>query len=322
MNNVLVTGGTGSFGQAFVRHLMETDVERIVVYSRGEHAQEEMRHALDPMQDRLRFFIGDVRDYRRLTLAMRGVDTVVHAAALKVVPVVEYNVLEGLKTNALGAANVVEAALHADVEKVVALGTDKNAAPLNAYGATKLAAEKVFLAANVMGGLSTRFVCTRYGNVVGSKGSVVPFWRRVLAEGRPLPITDPDATRFWMTLDEAVALVMHALAEGVGGEVFVPDLPAYRLEDLAEAMDPGGERQHIGLRPGEKRHEVMISEDECHMAWRTGGYYCIIPHALTLDRTIAMVESGERFYRPVSSATAMRLTVEQLIERLGEEALV
>lgn len=315
MNNVIVTGGSGSFGQAFVRELMAGDeAERIVIYSRGEHKQEEMRLALDPKQERLRFAIGDVRDYRRLQVAMRGIDTVVHAAALKVVPLAEYNPFEALKTNALGAANVVEAALHAGVETVVALGSDKGASPLNMYGATKLCAEKLFVAANAYGGLATRFTCTRYGNVTGSAGSVVPRWL-ALAGHAPLPVTSFEATRFWMTIDEAVALVLHATRHGAPGEVIVPNLPAYTVHALAEAIDPDGSRTLTGLRPGEKLHEVMVSADEAALTWlHHDGHYRIAQHGPE--------PHGEPLAGPLSSHAAVRLTVTELRARLAALGLV
>lgn len=313
IESVLVTGGTGTFGQAFVRRLMDTDIERIAILSRGEHAQEAMRRALDPAQDRLRFFIGDVRDFRRLMIAFRGVDTVIHAAALKVVPTCEYNPIEALKTNALGAANVVEAAILSGVTRVVALSSDKGAAPLNAYGATKLAAERVFLAANAYGGNTTRFICTRYGNVAGSQGSVIPLWRGCIERGEPLPVTDREMTRFWMTIDEAVELVLGAMRDGFGGEVVVPDLPAYRLADLATAIAPDHPTTTVGIRPGEKLHEVLYSEDEARGAWKNDTRYMLLPREhgagpFGYERVDATA---------LSSATARRLDVESLRTLVG-----
>lgn len=283
---VLVTGGSGAFGSAFVRAALGwPNVERIVVYSRCEHRQQRLYSEIgqDP-QDRLRFFLGCVRDQPRLEMALSGITHVVHAAALKVVPWLEYNPTEGVKTNVGGAANVVDAAIRAGARKVVGISTDKATAPMNLYGATKLAAEKLFLAANYLGGGRTRFSVVRYGNVTGSTGSVVPLWRPLAKAGESLPITDTRMTRYHMTLPEAVELVRRTLAEGRGGEVVIPKLPSYRVEDLAEAVwreqQPGSEwackRKAIGLRPGEKLHESMISEDESPWTYDCGTHYEIV----------------------------------------------
>lgn len=253
--NLLVTGGTGFFGTAFVKSALARGAERVCVYSRGEYRQAQMRDELN--DERLRWFIGDVRDRQRLRRAMEGVDLVVHAAALKRVEVGEYNPSEMVMTNVMGAMNVIEAAQDAGVEKVVGLSTDKAFAPVNAYGTSKLMAEKLFLAANnTRGKTGPSFAVTRYGNVAGSTGSVIPRWRALLAQGyTTVPVTDPECTRFWMTLQEAVDLVMHTAETMAGGELAIPELPAYRLGDLAEAM--GAAPVILGLGAHEKRHESM-----------------------------------------------------------------
>jgi UDP-N-acetylglucosamine 4,6-dehydratase len=254
----------------------------VVVYSRDELKQYEMQQEFD--DPRMRFFIGDVRDRERLIQAMRGIDYVVHAAALKQVPAAEYNPMECIKTNIHGAENVIHAALANDVEKVVALSTDKAANPVNLYGATKLASDKLFVAANnIAGGARTRFSVMRYGNVVGSRGSVVPLFRKLLAEGaKELPITDPRMTRFWITLDQAVDFVARNFARMQGGEIFVPRIPSIRITDLVEAMAPGMPIKVIGIRPGEKLHEVMCPADDSHLTLEFPDHYVIRP-------TIALV---------------------------------
>ena len=252
----MITGGTGTFGQAFVRRLLSGDeYERICVYSRGEHRQADMRQALND-DERLRWFIGDVRDTNRLRRAMHGVDVVVHAAALKRIEAVEYNVHEAVATNIIGTMNVVEAAIDAGVKKVVMLSTDKASAPRTLYGYTKAAAEAVILgAASYAGGYNTIFAVTRYGNIAGSQGSVIPTWRKLAAQKHAVPITDPECTRFFMWPDEAVNLVLKAINTMEGGEIYVPNLPAYRLGDLAEAM--GVDTYVTGLQCNEKLHEQM-----------------------------------------------------------------
>ena len=258
MKSVLITGGTGSFGQAFVNHLLGTNAERIVIYSRGEHRQEEMaRHTGN---GRVRYFIGDVRDRKRLELAMRGIETVVHAAALKIVPIAEYNPTECVATNIGGAENVVLASIAAGVKKVIALSTDKAVNPINLYGATKLCAEKVFIAANNLAAGKTLFSVVRYGNVVGSQGSVLPLFKKIASEGGSLPVTDVRMTRFWIKMDQAIDLVNLAHKNMKGREIFVPKIPSVNIVSLAEAISP---MWHIsGIRPGEKLHEALISRDE------------------------------------------------------------
>ena len=275
---ILVTGGTGSFGKSFIRALLDRyQPRRVVVYSRDELKQYEMQQEFEDA--RMRFFIGDVRDRERLTQAMRGIDYVVHAAALKQVPAAEYNPMECIKTNIHGAENVIHAALANDVEKVIALSTDKAANPVNLYGATKLASDKLFVAANnIAGGARTRFSVMRYGNVVGSRGSVVPLFRKLLAEGaRELPITDPRMTRFWITLEQAVDFVAKNFARMQGGEIFVPRIPSIRISELVEAMAPGMPTKIIGIRPGEKLHEVMCPADDSHLTLEFSDHYVIRP---------------------------------------------
>lgn len=267
----LITGGTGSFGQAFTRHLLHAGAERVAILSRDEAKQAAMRQAFGD-DHRLRFMIGDVRDEKRLYRAMQSVDVVVAAAALKRVEVAEVDADECAKTNVLGAMNVISAATDAGVSKVVQLSTDKACAPLNAYGASKLLAEKLMLAANAKrGATGPRFAVTRYGNVAGSRGSVIPLWREALRRGDRIFVTDPEMTRYWMRMDEAVQLVAWTIATMEGGELVVPDLPAYRLGDLAGAM---ARTWHCSApRPGEKKHEAMIGPEEMHLFRRVGTYF-------------------------------------------------
>jgi len=264
--SVLITGGTGSFGRKFVDHLLlKHNPERVVVFSRDELKQYEMAQKYDfKRYPNIRYFIGDVRDRTRLSLAMRDIDYVIHAAALKQVPTAEYNPMECIKTNVNGAENVVMAALENAVEKVVALSTDKAANPINLYGASKLASDKIFVAANNLAGKRpTKFSVVRYGNVVGSRGSVIPFFQNLVAEGaNSLPITDPRMTRFWITLHQGINFVLSSLEMMRGGEIFVPRIPSMKITDLAEAVAPGLKHEVVGIRPGEKLHEVMVPSDD------------------------------------------------------------
>jgi len=274
---ILVTGGTGSFGKKFVEMmLVEYHPAKLIVFSRDELKQHEMRVAgFD--HPSLRYFIGDVRDVDRLRRAMHGVDIVVHAAALKQVPACEYNPMEAIKTNILGSSNVVEAALDASVQKVLALSTDKAVNPVNLYGATKLAAEKLLVQSNsYAGGMATRFSCVRYGNVVGSRGSVVPIFLQQKASGK-LTITDERMTRFWLTLEQGVRFVIHCIEKMHGGEVFVPKIPSMKIIDLARAIAPGINLEVVGIRPGEKLHEVLISEDESRSTVEMEDMYVVQP---------------------------------------------
>jgi len=277
--SVLITGGTGSFGKAFVHRLLTTtDVRRVVVFSRDELKQYEMSEEFRG-DSRIRFFLGDVRDVNRLERAFDGVHIVVHAAALKQVPAIEYNPIEAVRTNIQGAENVISAALDRGVEKVIALSTDKASSPINLYGATKLVSDKLFVNANgYAGGRPTRFAVVRYGNVVGSRGSVVPFFKRLVAEGATrLPITDERMTRFWITLPQGVQFVFDSLECMRGGELFVPKIPSMRIIDLVQVIRPGLPTEVVGIRPGEKLHEEMISADDARRTVDLGRCYVIKP---------------------------------------------
>lgn len=276
--SILVTGGTGSFGKLYIRTLLTRfKPRRLIVYSRDELKQFEMQQEFNAPC--MRYFIGDVRDGERLNQAMNGVDFVIHAAALKQVPAAEYNPMECIKTNIHGAENVIKAALANNVEKVIALSTDKAANPINLYGATKLASDKLFVAANNMaGGARTRFAVVRYGNVVGSRGSVVPFFQKLIDEGADsLPITDPRMTRFWITLQEGVDFVLTNFRRMRGGEIFVPRIPSIRIGDLAAAMAPNLPTRVVGIRPGEKLHEIMCPSDDSHLTLEFADHFVIQP---------------------------------------------
>ena len=279
--SILITGGTGSFGKAFIRYALERyRIRRLVVFSRDEQKQYEMQMRVpEEHRDLLRFFIGDVRDRDRLEIAMRGIDYVIHAAALKHVPAAEYNPFECINTNVVGAENVVHASIRTGVGKVIGLSTDKAANPINLYGASKLAADKILVAANHLSGADgTRFAVVRYGNVVGSRGSVVPLFQRLIADGAAtLPITDPRMTRFWITLKQGVNFVISSLALMEGGEIFVPKIPSMKMIDLATAMAPDLEHEIIGIRPGEKLHEVMIPTDDARATVELDDRYIITP---------------------------------------------
>lgn len=276
--SILVTGGTGSFGNAFIGKVLRSyHPRRLIVYSRDEFKQFEMQQKFD--SPCMRFFIGDVRDCERLRLAMKDVDYVVHAAALKQVPAAEYNPMECIKTNVLGASNVVSTAIEAGVKKVIALSTDKAANPINLYGATKLCSDKIFCAGNnLVGNGPTLFSVVRYGNVIGSRGSVVPFFEKLLKDGaKELPVTDERMTRFLITLDEGVEFVLKAFERMQRGEVFVPKIPSVRIVDLAVAMAPGMPISIVGIRPGEKLHEIMCPADDSHLTLEFGDHFVIRP---------------------------------------------
>ena len=276
--SILVTGGTGSFGRAFLSRVLEShDPARVVIFSRDELKQWEMRqaHGVDP---RVRFFLGDIRDRDRLAMALRGVDYVVHSAALKQVDTAEYNPMEFVKTNILGSENLIQASLAAGVRKVVALSTDKASSPVNLYGATKLTADKLFISSNhyaASGG--TRFSVVRYGNVMGSRGSVIPYFRALAEQGEPLPITDPKMTRFFITLPQAVDFVVDTFSSMSGGELFVPRIPSMHITDLAEAIAPGAATTVVGIRPGEKLHEEMISSEDSRRTVKQKDRYVVQP---------------------------------------------
>jgi UDP-N-acetylglucosamine 4,6-dehydratase (inverting) len=323
--SILVTGGTGSFGRAFTHTIIERypDVRRLVVFSRDELKQYEMSMAFaDRGFSGLRFFIGDVRDESRLKRALEGVDIIVHAAALKQVPAAEYNPFECIKTNVLGGQNVIEAALDAGVKRVVALSTDKAAAPINLYGATKLCSDKLFIAANnFKGAHDIRFSVVRYGNVMGSRGSVIPFFLKQRKRGS-LPITDPNMTRFNITLQEGVDMVLWALENAAGGELFVPKIPSYRICDLADAIGPHCAHPVIGIRPGEKLHEEMITQSDSPNTVDLGGRFVILPsgNALGVDAYIKR-NGGMRVpagYSYNSGANNQFLTVEELRSLIRE----
>lgn len=274
---ILVTGGTGSFGKRFISKVLEYDIKKVIVFSRDELKQYEM--AQEYTDPRIRFFIGDVRDKDRLYRAFDGVDIVIHAAALKHVAACEYNPFEAVKTNIHGAQNIIEAAIDRGVQRVIALSTDKAASPINLYGATKLASDKLFVAGNsYAGNKDTRFSVVRYGNVVGSRGSVVPFFKKLKENGETqIPITDERMTRFWITLDQGVQFVLDNLQRMKGGEIFIPKIPSMKVTDLAEAIVPGCEIKIIGIRPGEKLHEAMINEDDARHTVEYDTYYVIEP---------------------------------------------
>jgi UDP-N-acetylglucosamine 4,6-dehydratase len=272
---ILITGGTGSFGQKFIRKILSYDVKKVIVFSRDELKQYEMKQ--DFTDKRMRFFIGDVRDKDRLYRAFDGVDYVVHAAAMKHVEASEYNPLEAIKTNINGAQNVIEAAIDCGVQKVIALSTDKACSPINLYGATKLASDKLFIAANsYTGDKDISFSVVRYGNVVGSRGSVVPFFEKIKETGT-IPITDERMTRFWITLEQGVQFVIDSFQRMHGGELFVPKIPSMKVTDLAKAIAPECNIEFIGIRPGEKLHEAMITEDDARRTLDMGNYYIIQP---------------------------------------------
>jgi len=277
---ILITGGTGSFGKEFVRNILKNyKPKKLIVYSRDEMKQFEMENELKKYSN-LRFFIGDVRDYERLLMAMKNVDLLVHAAALKIVPIAEYNPTECIKTNVNGAENIVKAAINNNVKKVIALSTDKAANPINLYGASKLASDKIFIAGNTLAGFNhpTKFSVVRYGNVINSRGSVVPFFKKMIRENiKYIPITDIRMTRFWISLDEGINFVINSFERMVGGEIFIPKIPSLKITDLATAMAPNLEQKIIGIRPGEKIHEVMCPSDDSHLTLEFKNHFVITP---------------------------------------------
>ena len=283
LNNksILITGGTGSFGHHFVDYVLKNyKPKKIIIYSRDEYKQFIMENEYKEYNDILRFFIGDVRDEARLRMALKGVDYVIHAAALKQVPACEYNPNEAIKTNINGAMNVINASLEAGVKKVVALSTDKAVNPVNLYGGTKLVSDKLFCAANAYGGADgTRFSIVRYGNVAGSRGSVIPFFQKIIDNGgNELPITDYRMTRFWISLEQGVELVVKALEESSGGETFISKIPSFKITDLAQAMLPGCEMPEVGIREGEKLHEIMVTREDSALTYEYENHFIIYPH--------------------------------------------
>lgn len=298
--SILITGGTGSFGKKFTEMILSTyNPKKIIIYSRDEFKQDGMKkdftQKFPEKVSKLRFFIGDVRDKERLDRAFKGVDYVIHAAAMKQVPSCEYNPFEAIKTNINGAQNIVDVALNRDVKKVVALSTDKAVNPINLYGGTKLVSDKLFVSANAYRGEEgTIFSVVRYGNVSGSRGSIIPFFKELISKGgeNELPITDTRMTRFWMTLDDAVNLVVKALEESKGGETYVYKNPSYKVTDIAEAMNPGGKIKVVGIREGEKLHECMITSDDSRGTYDYGDHYIIYPNYIWWNKDNYFKEGG------------------------------
>jgi UDP-N-acetylglucosamine 4,6-dehydratase (inverting) len=330
--SLLITGGTGSFGKHMLRKVLEeTDAERVIVFSRDELKQFELSHApwLKPHEERVRFFLGDVRDVDRLNLAFEDVEVVIHAAALKQVPAAEYNPFEAIKTNVMGAQNVIDAARANKVKRVVALSTDKAAAPINLYGATKLCSDKLFIAANNYSGAhGTIYSVVRYGNVMGSRGSVIPFFLNRKADG-VLPITDARMTRFSITLRQGVDFVMDCLERMWGGELFVPKIPSYRITDVAEAIAPEARIEIVGIRPGEKLHEEMITATDALGTVEFDDYFVILPSFHLWDVNRFAAESGKGGGRMVPEGFAYDsgtndtfLTVGQIKELIGTDVEV
>jgi UDP-N-acetylglucosamine 4,6-dehydratase/5-epimerase len=322
---ILVTGGTGSFGKAFVNRIIDlVPFERLVIFSRDELKQYEIEQSLGEKAARLRFFLGDVRDLPRLEMAMRDIDIVIHAAALKQVPAAEYNPFECIHTNVLGAENVVRAALRNQVKRVIALSTDKASNPINLYGASKLASDKIFVAANhLSGSTKVRFSVVRYGNVMGSRGSVVPLFRKLIAEGADnLPITDVKMTRFWITLREGVDFVLSCLEMMRGGEIFVPKIPSMKITDLAHTMAPKLKHKIVGIRPGEKLHETMITEGDARSTVEMADRYVIEPAFAWWDRSTFEGPSASRVaddFRYSSDSNSDWLEPEQLRTMLTDK---
>lgn len=326
LNNktILITGGTGSFGKKFLEMILDRyDPHRIIIYSRDEYKQSVMKAEYSKKYDmsKVRFFIGDVRDKDRLYRAFDHVDYVIHAAAMKQVPTCEYNPFEAIKTNIHGAQNVIDAAIDRGVKKVVALSTDKAVNPINLYGGTKLVSDKLFITANAYSKISkTKFSVVRYGNVAGSRGSIIPIFKNIIDNGgNELPITDMRMTRFWITLEQGVELVFKALAESEGGETYISKIPSFHISDLAEAMLPGCKIKGIGIREGEKLHEVMVTKDDCRSTYEFDKHYIIYPHFEWWDESRndrsggKLVEDGFEYS---SANNSQWLSVEQIREQL------
>lgn len=324
---ILITGGTGSFGKCFVQYILERyQPKKVIIYSRDEFKQFHMANDFKSCEEKLRFFIGDVRDLERLRRAFRGVDYVVHAAALKQVPTCEYNPNEAIKTNIHGAMNVIEAALDCNVKRVVALSTDKAVNPVNLYGGTKLVSDKLFVAANSYVGASDLcFSVVRYGNVAGSRGSVIPFFRKLIQEGkRELPITDYRMTRFWISLPEGVELVLKALKEARGGETFISKIPSFRITDLAQAMLPGCDMPEVGIREGEKLHEVMVTQEDAPTTFEYDRHFIVYPQMVFNERMKAE-PTGKKVQEGFVYSSGINqewLDVEQIKERIKRDCAV
>ena len=323
LNNktILITGGTGSFGRCFTKYVLEHyEPKKIIIYSRDEFKQFIMANDFKKYQDKLRFFIGDVRDKDRLKRALEGVDYVIHAAALKQVPACEYNPNEAIKTNINGATNVIDAALDSNVKKVVALSTDKAVNPVNLYGGTKLVSDKLFIAANAYAGdKDISFSIVRYGNVAGSRGSVIPFFQNIIDNGgTELPITDYRMTRFWISLTQGVELVIKALEEAKGGETFISKIPSFKVIDLAEAMLPGCKKPEVGIREGEKLHEIMVTVEDSMTTYEYDKHYIVYPQMVWSDkrRPVPTGKKVEEGFSYSSGNNTEWLNVEQIRELL------
>jgi len=322
--SILITGGTGSFGQKFTETLFtKADPREVVIFSRDEFKQSEMAKRFPPDEFPIRYFIGDIRDKERLLRAFTNIDYVVHAAALKQVPALESNPFEAVKTNILGAQNIVEAAMDRDVKKVIALSTDKAVNPINLYGATKLAMEKIVIAANAyVRYREVSFSVVRYGNVVGSRGSVIPFFCDLIRKGvRELPVTDERMTRFWLTLDEGVTLVLKAVEEAGGGEVLIPKIPSMKVVDLVAALPGNCTHRVVGIRPGEKLHECLVGEDEGRKTFDRGGHYAVLPQFPMHHKQIDLIDPGEAVAEEFCFASDTNeewLSVQQLREMVSE----
>ena len=315
--SILVTGGTGSFGKAFTKYVLQNyNPKKIIIYSRDEYKQFIMQQEFKQYKDKLRFFIGDVRDRERLTRAFEGVDYVVHAAALKQVPACEYNPAEAIKTNIHGAQNVIDAALDMGVKKVVALSTDKAVNPVNLYGGTKLVSDKLFIAANAYAGSKDiSFSIVRYGNVAGSRGSVIPFFHDIIKNGgKELPITDNRMTRFWISLEQGVELVIKALLEAKGGETFISKIPSFHVTDLAEAMLPGCVKPEVGIREGEKLHEIMVTVEDSMTTYEYDKHFIVYPQMVWSDnkRVVPTGKKVEEGFSYSSGNNTEWLTVEEI----------
>ena len=324
LNNktILVTGGTGSFGKCFTKYVLtHYDPKKIIIYSRDEYKQFVMANEMKEYASKLRFFIGDVRDEERLERAFEGVDYVIHAAALKQVPACEYNPNEAIKTNIHGAMNVIEAALNKDVKKVVALSTDKAVNPVNLYGGTKLVSDKLFIAANSYAGLKDiNFSIVRYGNVAGSRGSVIPFFNNIIKNGgKELPITDYRMTRFWISLTQGVELVIKALAEARGGETFISKIPSFKITDLAQAMLPGCEMPEVGIREGEKLHEIMVTVEDSMTTYEYDKHFIVYPQMVWNEKQMNPIPGGTKVADGFSYSSGNNtewLTVDEIKELL------
>ena len=324
LNNktILVTGGTGSFGKCFTKYVLtHYDPKKIIIYSRDEYKQFVMANEMKEYASKLRFFIGDVRDEERLERAFEGVDYVIHAAALKQVPACEYNPNEAIKTNIHGAMNVIEAALNKDVKKVVALSTDKAVNPVNLYGGTKLVSDKLFIAANSYAGLKDiSFSIVRYGNVAGSRGSVIPFFNNIIKNGgKELPITDYRMTRFWISLTQGVELVIKALAEARGGETFISKIPSFKITDLAQAMLPGCEMPEVGIREGEKLHEIMVTVEDSMTTYEYDKHFIVYPQMVWNEKQMSPIPGGKKVADGFSYSSGNNtewLTVDEIKELL------